>query len=274
VADELLAEISGLVGSKQEAAWIIEHARGRGLEGAAARARILAERRAAGEPLQYVLGSWPFRTIELEVGPAALIPRPETEQLVEVALSRWRDQRPGQGLVRCVDLGTGTGAIGISVAVELSEETAVELYLVDRSAQALDLARKNAERLGVTACFEEGSWYQALDDSLEGRVHLLISNPPYVPDEQRGALDPVLGYEPAEALFAPQGRDGTAGFGDVEAIIGESIRWLAPCGILAVEMGEDQLDAAVRLGEQIGLVDLSCFLDLAGRRRGILAAAP
>ena len=273
VPDPVLTELAVLVG-RREAGWIYEHAVAQGAVDVPERARDLARRRAEGEPLQYVLGTWPFRTLELEVGPEALIPRPETEQVVDVALERWREQRPGEGNVVIVDLGTGSGAIGLSLARELEGETPVELYLTDRSRQALRLARRNAELLGIGARFFEGSWFEALDPGLAGRINLVVSNPPYVPAELAGSLDPLLAHEPSEALYAPSGTEGTPGFLDVETVLRGAPAWLAPGGIVVLEMGEDQVEQATALASELGLTDVAAFCDLADKPRGVVASAP
>jgi release factor glutamine methyltransferase len=273
VADELVSELTAIVG-RREATWICEHAAAQGVEGVAQRARGLAQRRAQGEPLQYVLGTWPFRDLELEVGSEALIPRPETEQVVEIALGRWREHRPGQGDVVLVDLGTGSGAIGLSMAHELAAESPVTLWLTDRSRDALGLARRNAERLKIEASFGEGSWFEALDDGLIGGVHLLVVNPPYVPIELVDRLDPVLAHEPPEALYAERGTQGAPGFSDVESVLRGAPRWLAPGGIIVLEMGENQVEVAVELAWELGFVDVRGFCDLAAKPRGVVASIP
>jgi release factor glutamine methyltransferase len=258
VADGLEVELAGLVGSRQEARWILEAAVDE------AEARALAHRRLEGEPLQYVLGTWSFRTLELEVGPAALIPRPETEQLVEHALGLLD---PGSS-VRCVDLGCGSGAIGLSVAAELGGRA--EVTLTDASTEALELARRNAERLGLSVSFDQGSWFEALDPSSAGTWDLVVSNPPYVADRFRDSLDPVLAHEPAAALFADDGPAGVPGFAHVAHLIEASPAWLAPGGWLALETSELQVSFAIGHARRAGLVEVRGFLDLSGSPRGIV----
>ena len=275
VADTLLTEVSVQVGSRQEATWIIEHARTRfrDEDQVAQEARRLALRRATGEPLQYVLGTWSFRSIELAVSPAALIPRPETEQLVEATLRTWRSSSHVAEHATVVDLGTGTGAIGLSLALELGPATTVDLWLTDRSPGALSLAGANATTLGVSATLRSGSWFDALDSSLTGAIDLLVSNPPYVAARDRTSLDPVLRHEPDLALFSADGTSGEPGFGDVEHLLTEAPRWLAPGAILALEMSEAQVATAVALARRVGLGRVDSFVDLAGRPRGIVAVA-
>ena len=271
--EPLAREVADLVGSRQEATWIIEHAAAAGADDLRSSSLRLARRRAAGEPLQYVLGSWPFRSLELELSPAALIPRPETEQLVEQVLRRLRRAARRTEPMVVVDLGTGSGAIGLSIASELAAEHPVELHLTDLSGAALALAGRNAGRLGVETRLHEGSWFVALPSSLRGRIDLLVSNPPYVPIELVGQLDPVLDHEPSGALYARAGSDGTPGFAELEQLLVASPAWLAPRGLLALEMGESQVAAALEMAATVGLHELEGFDDLAGRPRGIMGVA-
>ncbi len=194
-----------MVGSDREARWIVEHVtRVLGLEGQVAMEAVgsLAGRRAAGEPLQYVLGRWPFRTVDLDVDPRVLIPRPETEQVVEVALDRLAAslRRPDrvEGPTICCDLGTGSGAIALSLAAEGPLGTAgLEVWATDRSSGALSVARANADRLAraglvpsVRLELAEGSWFEALPPALRGCLDLVVSNPPYVSGTEFADLDP------------------------------------------------------------------------------------
>lgn len=262
----LVEELASVVGSRIEATWISEH------EADPGAARQLARRRAAGEPLQYVLGRWPFRQLELVVDSRALIPRPETEQVVEQALARWRETAPGRDGLRVLDLGTGTGAIGLSLASELVDEAVVDLaMLTDQSPAALALAGENARRLGIDVTLALGWWGDAVAGGDRGRFHLLVSNPPYVASSERPLLDPVLDYEPEEALVGVDGRDGTPGFGDVEIVLEHAVWLLAHGGVVAVEMAEHQVPSALALAATLGFQDPREFVDLAGHRRGITA---
>ena len=272
----LLDEITGLLGAGQEARWLLEHLEST-LPGdqVADAARALARRRSAGEPLQYLIGHWPFRTIELLVDQRVLIPRPETEHVVGVALDRWRRQGPPREPMTIVDLGTGSGAIGLSLAIELAEDYEIaQVILADVSAESLEVAAANADRLGVSSItMAHGSWFDALDPALIGRVDLLVSNPPYVAESDRVSLAPELGFEPSLALFS-RDASGVAGFGDVEAIICSVRPWLAPGGVVVIEMAEQQTSAARVLAESVGLLDVEEFDDLAEKRRGIVGRAP
>jgi len=270
----LLDELTEQVGSRREATWILEAVSEAGGHLDAARARAIGARRAGGEPLQYLLGSWPFRGIELLVDPRALIPRPETEQVVEIALAAWRRLRPGGSSPTIVDLGTGSGAMGLSVAIELAAEAPeLLLSLCDISTDALGLAASNAQRLGVSAELVAGSWFDALDPSRRGTIDLLVSNPPYVPRASSHSLAIELSYEPALALFSDDA-EGVPGLADAAQLIEEAPRWLSPGGILVIEMGEGQLDSAAGLARRGGLVEVSIHEDLAGKPRALCALRP
>jgi len=180
------------LGNEQEARWLVQQAAGRtGGEWMAdlderAPDRCLPyveqmlERRAAGEPLQYVLGSWAFRRLDLSIDRRVLIPRPETEQVVEHAIAELTRLRLRTGKPpRVVDLGTGSGAIALSIAVEVA---GAEVWATDASEAALTVARANLAGVGGMAATRvrlvPGCWYDALPPELAGRVDLVVSNPP------------------------------------------------------------------------------------------------
>lgn len=260
----------------------------------AARLAEMADRRAAGEPLQYVLGSWAFRTLELGVDPRALIPRPETEQVTEVALAEARRVRaglagrPGQPLV-LADLGTGTGAIALSLAVELTAELpgrpgqpaehcgALEVWATDVDPAALALATANRHRVGAAhpgaaerVRLRLGWWFAALPAGLRGRLHAVVANPPYVGEEEWKALDPGVRREPRVALVAADGSDGTPGLAAVEAVVSGARSWLAPEGSVVVELAPSQAGPAARLAERLGYRAVRVVPDLAGRPRTLV----
>ena len=287
---ELTAEVAERVGAAREAAWIVEHVAGRpGGSGDPASVRgaalALADRRTAGEPLQYVLGTWQFRRLELAVDRRVLIPRPETEQVVEVALvelARIGAGRPGGGdPVVCADLGTGSGAIALSLAVEGPGAAAgpLEVWATDRSADALDVARANLDALSLAdptaaarVTLSEGSWFDALPDRLAARVDLVVSNPPYVAEAEYSGLDPgVRDWEPPGALVARRGGSGVAGLADVEAVVAGAARWLGPSGALVVELAPSQAYAAIDLARRAGFSRVGTARDLAGRMRMLVA---
>jgi len=266
---DLLDELSRVVGSRREATWILGH-----VEDPTA-ARGLADRRAAGEPLQYLIGTWPFRQIELVVDRRALIPRPETEQVVEQALSAWREHRPGIEALVIADLGTGTGAIGLSLALELADDAAIEdVLLVDLSAAALELAEENADQLDVSVTLCPGSWHEAIPPVRRGGVHLLVANPPYVAAREEADLAVELSHEPRTALISDDADDGTPGFADVAAVIDGALGSLASGGIIVIEMAEHQVPVALMRAEVVGLVGVRAFVDLAGHPRGMVGIAP
>ena len=270
--DGLLDELAATVGSRREASWLLEEVAGDAAGDRAARARSLAARRADGEPVQYVLGHWPFSSLDLLVDPRALIPRPETEALVALASSAVAVR--GDGAVVC-DLGCGTGAIALAVAaLAVADGLDVEVHATDVSPDALELAACNARRVAATTVtFHLGSWFDALRDELAGRVNVLCSNPPYVSANERGALARELDHEPELALVAGDGTDGTPGFAAVEAVVTGAPRWLAPGGTLLVEHAGTHRDAAVAAAVRAGLEVVADHDDLAGLPR-VLEGSP
>jgi release factor glutamine methyltransferase len=245
------------LGSAAEARWVARYV-------APAEREALVDRRLAGEPLQYLLGEWAFRTLTLAVDPRALIPRPETEQVVEAALAVLRFVR--RPVV--VDLGTGTGAIALSVAAEVPT---AEVWATDDDPAALELAAENRARTKLPVALRRGRWYGALPDDLHGRVDLVISNPPYVSEAEWPGLDPEVRREPRRALVAGAGSDGTPGLADIEVVLGEAPAWLRPRGVVVVEMAPHQAQAAVAAARAAGFSDVRVERDLAGRDRAVVA---
>ncbi|HTT58758.1 MAG TPA: peptide chain release factor N(5)-glutamine methyltransferase [Acidimicrobiales bacterium] len=254
----------------REACWLVDEFVPGGDEGAREALMIAADRRRRGEPLQYVLGHWPFRSLDLDVDERALIPRPETEELVDIALGELAGGPSLAPLI--VDLGAGTGAIGLSLVGELmSRGVRASLISVDESCEALALARQNARKHRLSAVsFVHSSWFESVDPSLKGRVDLVVANPPYVGEIEFSTLDPVLGYEPRGALVADSAR-GVQGFADLEVVIVESYEWLAPRGVLVCEHGDTQRDAVVELARATGYRDVVDRDDMAGRPRVLVA---
>jgi release factor glutamine methyltransferase len=227
----------------------------------------MLERRLTGEPLQYVLGTWSFRSLDLLVDRRVLIPRPETEQVVEVALGELDRRRSvdGPGPRRVADLGTGSGAIGLAIAVE---RPGVEVWLTDVSPDALAVARANLAglgRAGTRVRIAEGRWFEALPDELVGGLDVVVSNPPYVAVTDE--LPPVVrDWEPATALFG-----GEDGLDHLRELVAGARRWLAPGGALVVESAPSQTGsvAAMALGQ--GFSTATVVPDLAGRSRAVVA---
>jgi release factor glutamine methyltransferase len=210
----------------------------------------LIARREAGEPLAYITGHREFWSLDLLVSPAVLIPRPDSETLIDAALAARRDRRPATIL----DLGTGSGALLLAA---LSEWPNARGLGVDASAAALAVARSNAERLGFArrAAFLESDWGAAV----RGRFDLIFCNPPYV--ESDADLSPEVMREPASALFA-----GPDGLDDYRRIIPQLPGLLAPGGVACIEIGHTQAAAVLALAGTAGMAGILRH-DLAGRDR-------
>jgi len=220
----------------------------------------MVERRIAGEPLQYVLRRWGFRTLDLLVDQRVLIPRPETEVVVEVAIRELRridSQRP---LV--ADLGTGSGAIALSIAVEIPD---AHVWATDASQDALAVARANLAGIGSPAAVRvriaQGRWFDALPGAFRGQFDVVVSNPPYVAAGEELPAE-VADWEPADALVA-----GPSGLEAVTEIVGTAPAWLAPEGALVLELAPHQADHARRLALDAGFSHAEVRPDLTGRPR-------
>lgn len=223
-------------------------------DAAPAKLEPLIVRRLAHEPVAYITGLRDFWTIELEVGPGVLIPRPDSETLIEAAVEHFGKAGPA----RVLDLGTGPGTLLLAALAQWPAATGLG---VDRSPDALRYARRNAERVGCAdrAAFRLGDWAQ----NVEGRFDLVLCNPPYVESDAR--LDAqVAGYEPAEALFA-----GPDGLDDYRTTIPQLHALLSPRGMIAVEIGATQGEAVSSLFRNAGLTP-EIRRDLGGRDRAIV----
>lgn len=228
----------------------------------------MVERRTGGEPLQYVLGRWGFRRLDLLVDRRVLIPRPETEVVAGRAVGELKRLaaagRTGP-VARAADLGAGSGAIGLSIACEVP---GTEVWLTDVSADAVAVARANCAGLGRSAIgvrVEEGSWFDALPGEMAGRLDLVVSNPPYVrADETLPAV--VAEWEPHGALVP-----GPTGLEAFEVLIPGAARWLGPQGSLVLECAPEQVEALVERCTAAGFEEVEPFEDLAGRPRGMIA---
>lgn len=219
----------------------------------AARFADWLERRLRGEPIAYLLGRREFWSLDLEVTPDTLIPRPETELLVELALARLALERP----VAVADLGTGSGAIALALALERPRARVVA---TDRSPAALTVARCNAKRLGIDHVeFREGEWCKPLAGAW---FDLIVSNPPYVATTDPGWRRSELRYEPSEALAA-----GADGLDALRAIIRHAPDHLQPNGWLLLEHGYDQGAVVPALLRERGFTDVNDHLDSAGLSR-------
>ena len=219
-------------------------------------ARDLVARRAGGEPLQYVLGEWGFRRLTLRVDGRALIPRPETETVVERCLALIA----GREAPRVLDVGTGSGAIALAIA---DEHPGARVTAVDVSDEALALARENVERTGLSVELLRADLF----DGLPGEGwDLVVSNPPYVRPEELASLPPgVAEWEPGIALV---------GRGHTEAVVREGTRVLGTGGALVLEVHEGAAAAVASLLETQGFADVRTTPDLAGRDRVVEGRSP
>jgi len=219
------------------------------------RSRALVERRGAREPLAYVLGEWGFRRLTLKTDARALVPRPETEILVERALVLIE----GLEAPRVVDIGTGSGAIALAIA---DERPGARVVALDSSVDALALARENAEACGLKIELRQGD----IRDPIEGEFDLVVSNPPYVLPEEIETLEPeVRDWEPRQALV---------GVGVPEALAERSRELLVTGGRLAVELGEGQQKTYAALLGDLGYKEVTITPDLTGRERVVEARWP
>jgi release factor glutamine methyltransferase len=270
VNDEFVVELVDAGIDRREARWLVEEFVPGGDLDAREALWAAATRRLNGEPLQYVIGHWPFRSLDLDVDPRALIPRPETEELVSVALRELALAAVAAPLI--VDLGTGSGAIGLSLVSELTARgVAASLIAVDESRDALALARQNARKHRLDAVsFVHSTWFDSLDESLRGRIDLIVANPPYVSEADFVGLDPVLGHEPHGAIVAPD-LAAIAGFADLDIVIREAHAWLAPGGALVCEHGDTQRRAVLELTDAMEYRFAEDLDDLSGRPRILVA---
>ena len=315
----ILAEISGCEMSELLSIW-----HDPAPELAAARYEQMLQRLQAGEPLQYVLGSWGFRYLDLFLDNRVLIPRPETEIVVEVALGELANRHQmlsnqsasqgrataGTGLpprLLAADLGCGSGAIGLSLAAEYPN---AEVICTDISSDALAVTRANLAGIGTAGMrvrLAQGSWYKALekipsshrptaltqnsqdtnlpktpkksttnsnpapntqDNSLKGKLDLIVSNPPYIADHEQ-LPEIITAHEPANALYA-----GPKGTEAIHALLSEAPQWLAPGGSIVCEIAPHQAEAATKEAQANGLTNIKILPDLANRPRVLRAQCP
>ncbi|EIP97463.1 protein-(glutamine-N5) methyltransferase, release factor-specific [Opitutaceae bacterium TAV1] len=260
--------------------------------------RALVRRRARREPLQHILGAVEFSGLTLKTDPRALIPRPETEYLVELVIERLSPPTPppppatpsdipaadavapsdappsappaSASPLRILDLGTGTGAIALALARRYPDAS---IIATDTSDDALALARENAAALSLAGqvTFLRSDWFAALPPpSPVTAFDLIVSNPPYLTDDEVAAAEPeVRDHDPRAALVAPE-----AGLADLRVIIDQARPRLAPGGLLALETGIAHHDALLALADERGYTAIESVRDLAGRPRFFFARAP
>ncbi len=221
---------------------------------------MLITQRVAGQPVAYLTGRREFWSLELNVTAHTLIPRPETELLVEQALLRL----PADRSLRILDAGTGSGAIALALA---HERPHWQLYANDRSMACLDVARHNAVRLDLTNVhFFTGDWCSAVaDQSLDA----LISNPPYIPERDQHLTEGDVRFEPRRALTA-----GVDGLDDLKQLAVTASRVLGPAGQILLEHGFDQAENVISFLINNGLIDAGSARDLAGHGRVSYASKP
>lgn len=213
----------------------------------------LIRRRLAGEPIAHIIGEREFWSLSLRVTPDTLIPRPETELLVERALMHLA----GTPAPRIADLGTGSGAIALALASELPDAL---IHATDRSGAALAVASKNAERLRLSGIrFYPGNWCQALPT---GEYDLILSNPPYIEAGDPHLNQGDLPYEPSSALVS-----GPDGLEDIRSIAAQAPKRLKPGGWLLLEHGNEQAPAVRRILQERGFIETESLNDLAGHPR-------
>lgn len=212
----------------------------------------LIERRVAGEPVAYLVGEKAFYGCDFLVSPAVLIPRPDTETLIELALAHFSD-KPG---ARVLDLGTGSGAIAITLALELPSP---EVTAVDRSRDALVIAMTNAARLRASVSFVQSDWFSALGSD---RFQLIVSNPPYVAARDPHLEQGDLRFEPRTALVS-----GPDGLDDLAHIAAQAPKHLETGGWLFMEHGHDQAHSVRSLLTDAGFSCIASHRDLAGIER-------
>lgn len=237
----------------------------------------MVERRLRGEPLQYVLGSWSFRGLDLMVDRRVLIPRPETEVVVQVAIdelvrggARVGRNDPWAGAhteYALADLGTGSGAIALALAAELPEAA---VWATDIDPDALAVARANLSSIGSAATrvrVVQGDWFDALPDEVRGHLRLVVSNPPYVSEAEYAKLPREVGeHEPYRALVS-----GATGLECVLRLVARAREWLAPGGALVVELAPHQAATAREAAAAAGFDEVEVRDDMAGRPRVLVA---
>jgi release factor glutamine methyltransferase len=277
---ELMASTADVLGDAPIAKWLCEHASGLDADEFVAELDELVNARSGihldamirrvldGEPVQYVMGRWAFRYLDLMVDQRVLIPRPETELMVDIAL---RHVGASKGPFKMADLGTGSGAVGLSLLHELPLNSAI-VWMTDMSTDAIDVARANAAGIGRPATgarFEVGSWWDALPSDIVGLCDVVVSNPPYIAHGDAEVDTSVNQWEPHSALFS-----GDDGLDDIRVIASGAPQWLRPGGLLVVEMGYTQGLQVSEMFSGAGLENVIVHKDLAGHDRFVSGIKP
>ncbi len=276
---ELWADTSAAVGDRTRAKWLCEVAASavdgdeftsrldeHATERMIAHLDAMLSRLVTGEPLQYVLGQWSFRHIEVAIDRRVLIPRPETELVAGVAIDKARSIEPTRTVL---DLGTGSGVIGLSLAAELPVD-GTTVWITDASAEALDVAGANVAglgRLGRNVRVGAGRWFDAVPADL--RFDVIVSNPPYIEVGSPDVAAAVVDWEPPAALFA-----GPDGLDDIRTIVSDAFDRLVDLGWLILEIGSSQGAAVAALLSGRGFTEVEIRPDLAGHDRIALGRRP
>lgn len=241
-------------------AWLISHENDVLQTGSRTSFETLLNRRLNGEPIAYILGYREFYGLNLKVTSDTLIPRPDTETLVEAALAKNQLHRP----MHILDLGTGSGAIALAIAQNTPHANVIA---VDASQAALDVAIDNAQKSAIANVrFVLSDWFQALHDE---RFDLIVSNPPYIEQHDVHLSQGDLRFEPITALAS-----GDDGLDDIRTIVSESLFHLKPQGWLMLEHGYNQAEQVADLMAQAGLVDIETIKDLGGNDRVTIGKNP
>lgn len=241
-------------------AWLIAHENDAFPTETQAEFEALLTRRLQGEPMAYILGEREFFGLALQVTPATLIPRPDTETLVDAALVKI----PQNLDVRVLDLGTGSGAIALAIAKHRSQ---AHIFAVDASPAALEVAIHNAECLRIpNVQFSLSDWFSALEHQ---RFDIIVSNPPYIESDDAHLSQGDLRFEPISALAS-----GMDGLNDIRTILEQCLTHLNPQGWLMLEHGYNQAEAVSNLMSAAGLVDVATLKDLGGNDRVTMGKNP
>jgi release factor glutamine methyltransferase len=273
---QLLSETVDRCGNRVTARWLCEHASGAdGVEfdeifdefattRCVSHLDAMLARLDTGEPLQYVMGRWAFRYLDVMVDSRVLIPRPETEMLAGMVIEQGRRVHATGREVLIADLGTGSGVIGLAVLSEMPYESCT-VWMTDVSQDALHVARANAVGIGRAAArarFAEGNWCDALPQEQKNSFDIIVANPPYIALDDVEVDSSVRNWEPHSALFS-----GDDGLDDITHIVHQSKLWLRPGGMLAIEMGHQQGAVVQKLFLDNDFVDVDIHCDLADRER-------